>query len=60
MSQNSRLKYVKKAKSDVIYDLVNKKCDVDLVALQFDLFVLQYDIYVPIILQIEPMFDSLL
>jgi hypothetical protein len=33
MSQNSRLKYVKKAKSDVIYDLVNKKCDVDLVAL---------------------------
>jgi hypothetical protein len=33
MSQNSKSKYVKKAKSDVISDLVSKKCDVDIVVL---------------------------
>ncbi len=35
MSQNFGSKYVKKIKSNVIYDLVSHKCDVDLVVLHY-------------------------
>jgi hypothetical protein len=33
MSWNSGSKYVKKTKSNVIFDLMNKKCDADLTTL---------------------------
>ncbi len=39
---------------------MSQKCDADLTVLQFDLSVLQSDLFVPTTLQIEPMSDSLL
>ncbi len=44
---------LKKVKSDIIFNPVNKNCDVDLTVLQFDMFMF-------VILQIEPMSNSLL
>jgi hypothetical protein len=40
MLRNSRSKYVKKDKSDVVFNPMDQKFDVDFVILQFDLSVL--------------------
>jgi len=57
---NSRSKYVKKTKSDVVSNHVGQKYDVDLVILHVVLSILQSDIFVHVILQIESRADSLL
>jgi len=57
---NSRSKYVKKTKSDVVSNHVGQKYDVDLVILHVVLSILQSDIFVHVILQIESKADSLL
>ncbi len=60
MSHNSRSKYVKKTKSDVVSNHVGQKYDVDLAILHVLLSILQSDIFVHVILQIESKVDFLL
>jgi hypothetical protein len=49
-SWNSKSKCVKKAKSDVVSNFVSQKFDVDIAILQYDLFVLWFNLFVPIVL----------
>jgi len=60
MFRNSRSKYVKKTKSDVVSNHVGQKYDVDLAILHVVLSILQSDIFVHVILQIESKADFLL
>jgi hypothetical protein len=60
MSQNYGSKHVKKTKSVIVSNLVNQKSDLELVELlsdlsipQFDIYVLQYDLSMLVVLQIE-------